>query len=179
MTTMERDWKRLGAALKAGREARGLGQAAVGDMIGVKRGTMRNIENGEIARVTPTVRAYARAVGWPDEGIDTVLAGGQPPKLTPTASRAERDVAAAASPAAATPEELPLRIQAALAEGPLIDTAVINLPGDDDGAEGQMVIIVKGRSNATPEQLRRALLAWDATEARLRHAEDSKTFLDE
>ncbi|MEU9498183.1 helix-turn-helix transcriptional regulator [Streptomyces sp. NPDC048196] len=173
---MERDWKRLGAALKAAREARDLHQGTVGEMIGVKRGTMRNIENGEIARVTPTIRAYAHAVGWADDSVDAVLAGGEP-VIASDAAR-QRDAAAAESIAAA-PEELPLRIQNALREGPLIDTAVINLPGDDDGPEGQMVVIVKGRERATPEQLKRALLRWEAMEAKLRSAEgDSGTGKD-
>ncbi|WP_275462112.1 helix-turn-helix domain-containing protein [Streptomyces noursei] len=167
---MERDWKRLGAALKAAREARGLGQAAVGEQIGVRRGSMRNIENGEISRVTPTIRAYARVVGWSDADIDKVLVGGEPPAPGSAPAVDDRDTAAATNNAA-IPEELPLRIQAALAEGPLIDTAVINLPGGDDGPDGQMVVIVKGKNHASPEQIRRALLEWEAAEQRLRGAD--------
>ncbi|MCZ1006390.1 helix-turn-helix transcriptional regulator [Streptomyces lydicus] len=164
---MERDWKRLGAALKAAREGRGLNQAAVAEDIGVKRGTMRNIENGDIARVTPTVRAYARAVGWDERSVDEVLAGGAPIEVSSPPGSDARDAAAAESIAMAAPEELPLRIQAALREGPLLDTAVINLPGDE-GDDGQMVVIVKGRTGATPEQLKRALLRWEEAEVKLR-----------
>lgn len=169
---MERKWTQLGAELKAAREARSYTQAAVAEMIGVKRGTMRNIENGDIARVTPTVRAYARAVGWEEGSVDAVLAGGVPTEAPSAAYSSEvRDATAAENIAGAAPEELPLRIQAALREGPLIDTAVINLPGDDDGPEGQMVVIVKGRTGATPEQLKRALLRWEEAETKLRRAE--------
>lgn len=171
---MERDWKRLGAALKASREARALTQAAVGEMIGVSRGTMRNIENGEIARISTTVRAYARAVGWDGGSVEAVLAGGAPTQVADEVAVA-RDTAAAENLAAEPPEELPLRIQAALREGPLIDTAVINLPGDDDGPEGQMVVIVKGRHGATPEQLKRALLRWEEAETKLRRTDSSRT----
>ncbi|MFI2184556.1 helix-turn-helix domain-containing protein [Streptomyces sioyaensis] len=172
---MERDWTRLGAALKAAREARGLQQAAVAESIGVKRGTMRNIENGDISRVTPTVRAYARTVGWDDGSVDAVLAGGSPTDaLTPHDPEA-RDAIAAENIAVAVAEELPLRIQAALREGPLIDTAVINLPSDDDGPEGQMVVIVKGRNGATPEQLKRALLRWEEAEVKLRRTDSTNT----
>ncbi|MFJ3949044.1 helix-turn-helix domain-containing protein [Streptomyces libani] len=167
---MDHDWTRLGAELRSAREARGLGQAAVGDMIGVKRGAMRNIENGMLTKVTPTVRAYARVVGWDDDAIQTVLGGGSPTYASSESSES-RDVAAAQN-IAASPEELPLRIQAALAAGPLIDTAVINLPGDDDeGPDGQMVVIIKGRNNATPEQIKRALLRWEEAEAQLRRTE--------
>ena len=173
---MERDWTRLGAALKAAREARNLPQGTVAEMIGVKRGTMRNIENGEIARVTPTVRAYARAVGWTDDSVEAVLAGGEPVKAPIGAETPEaRDRAAAENVALPAAEELPLRIQAALREGPLIDTAVINLPSDDDGPEGQMVVIVKGRTGATPEQLKRALLRWEEAELKLRRTDSTNT----
>ncbi|WP_431999263.1 helix-turn-helix domain-containing protein [Streptomyces sioyaensis] len=172
---MEPDWTRLGAELKAARDARSYTQAAVAEMIGVKRGTMRNIENGDIARVTPTVRAYARAVGWDDSSVDAVLAGGTPTQAADQGAGA-RDIAAAENLAAVEPpEELPLRIQAALREGPLIDTAVINLPGDDDGPEGQMVVIVKGRNGATPEQLKRALLRWEEAEVKLRRTDSTNT----
>ncbi|MFD7101885.1 helix-turn-helix domain-containing protein [Streptomyces celluloflavus] len=174
---MERDWARLGAALKAARTTKGLSQTDVGELVGVKRGAMRNIEQGALTKVTATVRAYARAVGWDDASINAVLAGGDPTPAAPPAS--ERDIGAAQTTATAAPEELPLRIRDALAHGPLLDTAVINLPGGAEGPAGQMVIVVKGAGD-NPEQLRRALLAWEATEARLRHAgSDSKTFLDE
>lgn len=168
---MQRDWARLGAALRAGREARGLGQAEVGEAIGVKRGAMRNIENGSMAKVSTTVRAYARAVGWTDDSIEAVLAGGEP---TIAPADGDRDARAAESVAVAVPEELPLRIQTALTEGQLLDTAVIDLAGDDDdGPDAHMVVVLKGGSKATPEQLRRALLKWEQMEARLRKNEDA------
>lgn len=163
---MQRDWARLGAALRAARETRGLGQAEVGEQIGVGRGAMRNIERGEIAKVSTTIRAYARAVGWEDGSIEAVLDGGDP-IVAPADSG--RDAEAVQSITVAAPEELPLRIRAALASGPLIDAAVIPLPGDDDDdPDANMVVILKGGKRATPEQLRRALERWEEMETRLR-----------
>ncbi|WP_329615627.1 helix-turn-helix domain-containing protein [Streptomyces brevispora] len=162
---MDRDWARLGAALKAAREDLGLEQQQVAEQIGVKRGALRNIEIGDFSRVTPTVRTYARIVGWTEASIDTVLSGGDPTKVAAPSEES-------ATVVTGTPEELPLRIQAALAaDGPVLDTAVISLFGaegaDDDV---QMVVVVKGRSTATPEQIHKALLQWERTEAQIRRS---------
>lgn len=164
---MDRDWARLGSALRAARDDLGLEQQDVAARIGVKRGALRNIEVGEISRVTPTVREYARIVGWTDASIEAVLTGGEP---------TQEDRVPPDEPATAvvdTPEELPLRIKAALADaGPILDTAVIALPGEDgEDSGGQMVIVVKGRSgSATPEQIQKALLQWEKAEAQIRRS---------
>lgn len=161
---MDRDWARLGASLRAAREHLGLEQQQVAEQIGVKRGALRNIEVGDISRVTPTVRAYSRTVGWTDDSVDNVLLGGDPtPEMpaTPTETTTAADI---------TPDELPLRIKAALAAGPLLDAVVIDLPTEEgEDPEAQMVVIVKGRrGNATPEQIQRALLQWEKAEAQIR-----------
>lgn len=163
MCPMERDWARLGAALKAGREELGLEQQQVAERIGVKRGALRNIEVGDVSRVTPTVRAYARTVGWTDDSVEVVLAGGEP-RAPDTPVRTIETLADV------TPDELPLRIKAALASGPLLDAVVIDLPaGEGEDPEAQMVVIVKGRrQEATPEQIKRALLQWERAEAHIR-----------
>lgn len=166
MCLMDRDWARLGAALRAAREDLGLGQRDVADRIGVTRNALRNIEIGMISRVTPTVREYTRIVGWTEGSIEAVLSGSEP----------TREAVPPDEPATVTvdsPEELPVRIQAALASGgPVLDTAVINLPGEDgEDSEAQMVIVVKGRTgDATPEQIRRALLQWEKAEAQIRRS---------
>ncbi len=167
MCLMDRDWARLGSALRAAREDLGLGQKEVADRIGVSRNALRNTEIGEISRVTPTVREYARIVGWTEASIDVVLNGGEP---TREAAVPPDEPATAIVD---TPEDLPLRIKAALADGrPVLDTAVINLPGEDgEDSEAQMVIIVKGRGgDATPEQIQKALLQWEKTEAQIRRS---------
>src|SRR5437868_6874544 len=75
---MASDWARLGEKLKTSRIARDMEQQQVAAAIGVKRGAVRNIEQGNIAKVTPTVRAYATHVGWADGSVEQVLAGGDP-----------------------------------------------------------------------------------------------------
>ncbi|MEU0133356.1 helix-turn-helix transcriptional regulator [Streptomyces sp. NPDC006296] len=164
---MDRDWARLGSALRAARDDLGLGQKDVAERIGVTRNALRNIEVGEISRVTPTVREYTRIVGWTEASIDAVLNGGDPTRETVPPDDPTTTVTVE------TPEELPLRIQAALAGGgPVLDTAVINLPSEDgEDSDAQMVIVVKGRSgDVTPEQMRKALLQWERTEAQIRNS---------
>ncbi len=105
MCLMDRDWARLGSALRAAREDLGLGQKEVADRIGVSRNALRNTEIGEISRVTPTVREYARIVGWTEASIDVVLNGGEP---TREAAVPPDEPATAIVD---TPEDLPLRIR--------------------------------------------------------------------
>lgn len=78
MGRMTQQWDRLGASLKAGREALRLTQAEVAQRIGIERNSLRLIETGTSKRVTNTIRAYAREIGWADGSIEAVLAGGEP-----------------------------------------------------------------------------------------------------
>ncbi|MFH8753004.1 helix-turn-helix domain-containing protein [Streptomyces rimosus] len=165
---MERDWMRLGDAIRRERKAAGMSQPALGEALGVSRATIQAIERGaEFKKPTPTHRAAAAHFRWTPDSLDAVLAGGEP-------AYADADQRAAtfiANTEGATPADLPLRIKTALADGPLLDATVLTLPGDDDDdPDAQMVVIVKGREGATPEQVRRALLRWEKTEAQLRRS---------
>jgi DNA-binding XRE family transcriptional regulator len=155
---MDQDSARLGAALKAtrlGRKPR-LTQEAVAASLDISRATVQNIENGSTSKVTPTtVRAYAALLGWTPTSVDRVLSGGEP-TLAGEESTGEASLA--------EPSRLPLRIVDELSDdGALLDTAVIPL-GDD----ASMVIVVKGRPDATPDEIRTALEAWRRAQPQLR-----------
>lgn len=156
---MDLDPVRLGAALKATRLSRKprLTQEAVASTLDVSRATVQNIERGVGAtKATPTIRAYAQLLGWTPASVDRVLAGGEP-----SLAGAEGGDVAAIPP---EPSRLPLRIVDELAdEGALLDTAVIPL-----GADASMVIVVKGRPDASPEEIRAALEAWRRAQPQLR-----------
>lgn len=136
----------------------------------VSRATIQAIERGDsFKKITHTHRAIAAHFGWDPGSIEATLAGGEP-----SPAEASADTAPPAfNGVASAPEDLPLRIKAALADGPLVDAAVIALPtedGDED-PDAQMVVIVRGRRGASDEQLRRAMLQWERTEASLRRPE--------
>ena len=156
---MDLDWDHLGKALQAARRAMTpkLRQDELATELGVGRSTIQKIERGEpLIKPTPTIRAYARLVGWTEDSVDRVLDGGEP-ELTPGPQRKT------ASPTPTGPA-LPTRIEHELSQpGDLVDTAVIPL---GDGASA--VMVVKNPAGATPEQRQRNLEAWLRMQGQLR-----------
>jgi transcriptional regulator with XRE-family HTH domain len=163
---MTMDWVRLGAAVKASRKAMGITQPQLGAAAGVSRATVQNIEAGQdYARVTPTLRAIERALDWQEGSIEVVLAGGDPvaPGAVPFPEPPPEPVR---SLSRFVPGRLPLRVVQELEEGgPVLDARVLDLaPG---GGGGKITIVVTGEVDATPDQVRAALLAWERAELRL------------
>lgn len=155
---MDQDLARLGAALKATRLNRRpkFTQDEAALALDISRGTVQNIERGTgFTKVTPTVRAYAHLLGWAPGSVERVLAGGEP-VLGATGGAVEQ-------PVAAEPSRLPLRIQDEIeGDRPLVDTRVIPL---GDGTN--MVVIVTGKENPTPEERKRNLEAWERAQEHL------------
>lgn len=150
---MDDRWARLGRALAASRRAQNLTQADVAAAAGVGLATIQGIERGtQVKDATPSMRVYASIVGWAAGSIEDVLAGREP---TPVARQTEATTGA-------TTEGLPLRVARALTEGTTLDTTIVPL---SPGAE--MVVIVKGKPSATPDEIRAALLAWEEREGHL------------
>lgn len=151
---MDRDWARLGKALKAARQAMGITQERLAADLGVSRSAVQGIERGKPHnKPSLTMRAYARRAGWTADSIEEVLAGGEPSAL---------QSGAAADP----PAGLPLRIVDELSDGgALLDTVVVPLGGD-----ARMVVVVKGKPGASPEEIRRNLEAWRSAHQHLLEA---------
>lgn len=166
MCRMERDWARLGSAMAGARRSKGLSQVEVAEAIGVTRTPIQAIERGEtFARVTGTMRSYARHLGWADGSIEAVLAGGDP---TPEAQALRPEQTEPTVNAPTLTPQLPLRIVQELSaeSGPVLDTTVLDLPGATPGS--RMIVVIKGAPDASPEQIRADLLAWDLEQRRLR-----------
>ncbi|MFI2349767.1 helix-turn-helix domain-containing protein [Streptomyces sp. NPDC019443] len=161
---MDLDWDRLGAALQAARQemAPKLTQDELAVELGVGRSVIQNIERGQaFKKPTPTIRNFARRVGWTDDSVDRVLAGGDPQLTDGVQESAAQQLPA--GPA------LPTRIEHELkSEGELVDTVVIPL---GDGASA--VVVVKNPPDATPEQRQRNLDAWLRMQAQLRELDYS------
>ncbi|MBT2477579.1 helix-turn-helix transcriptional regulator [Streptomyces sp. ISL-94] len=149
---MSMDWDRLGKALQAARLDEGITQEDLADVLGVGRSTIQMIEVGHsYKRPTPTVRAFARRVGWTEDSVDRVLEGGAPRKRAVVVEQASPVVEPST-----VDSRLPLVIVDELeGDDPLLDATVIPL-GDD----ARMVIIVKGSPDASPEEMRRNVEAW-------------------
>jgi transcriptional regulator with XRE-family HTH domain len=163
---MDDEWVRLGAAVREAREAKGLKQAQLGEAVGVGATTIANIERARTRAITPTLRSVARVLDWPPDTIETVLAGGEPPAPGDgedvVAQDGQGQVALLQAKTYSAPEGMPLRVARALAEGATLDTTIVPLgPGAD------MVVVVKGKPTASPEELRAALLAWEQREGHL------------
>jgi len=152
---MSKDWERLAQAIEAARDAKGLTQVGLAKAAGVSESTVQNFEAGVPRTRTPvTLSKVEAALGWAPGSGASVLSGGDP---TPLSS--DKGVA--------PPEyggDLPIRIQQALADGPLVDARIVELE-DDSGA--RMIVVVRGKAGASPADLKRALEAWEGAEARI------------
>lgn len=145
---MDEDPKLLGSELQASREGRRpkLLQPDVGVALGVSRTTVQNIEAGKFKKVNPTVREYAKLLGWPDGAVDHVFAGGKLADFPPSA------------PPEATQEDLPglglsPAVEYELRSGDVLGSQVINLGPDEE--DGQIIVVLQGKKGATQEEVAR------------------------
>jgi transcriptional regulator with XRE-family HTH domain len=149
---MDGDWLRLGKAVQKARNGMGLSQIALGELAGVKRTAIQTIERGHtFLRITSTLRDVEHALGWGRGSVEIILAGGEPlapgePGELDSNGRLRSDAYGG----------LPLRMTQALIQGTTLDTMIVPLTPNVE-----MVVVVKGKPNATPEQLQLALLAWE------------------
>lgn len=173
---MERDWKRLGRKLA---EARGdLTQVEVAAALGVSRGPIQAIERGHTdgkppKKVSSTMRSYARLVGWADGSIERVLNGGEPETPAPATSPAEVPGSTESERPAVQLRDLPFEIREGLGEGQLLATKVMDL--SPLGSKARVIMVVRGEPDATDDDLRRDLLAWEKAQLRLRGITDDES----
>lgn len=158
---MDRDWARLGSALQNARQATEppLRQEDVAKRLGVSRTTVQNIERGKVyARVQPVHREYGRLVGWSTGSVDRVLAGGDPVMRE---GQDEGDFVP--MPASLKSGDLPARVVHELErDGQLIEATVIRLTPD-----ATLTAVVRGRPDASPEEIRRSVRAWLEAQERI------------
>ncbi|MCX4801716.1 helix-turn-helix domain-containing protein [Streptomyces sp. NBC_01214] len=150
---MDRDWKRLGRAIKAQREHLGMAtQQDLANNAGVTRQTVQSLEAGtERKRTPPTIGKVEKALGW-EPG---------------TATRILSEAAPEAAPRFA--EGMPLRVARELSEGQVEDTEVLDLTLP--GSKSRLVVVFKHDSEAAdmaPDELRAALQEWTRIQRALR-----------
>jgi transcriptional regulator with XRE-family HTH domain len=145
---MDRDWKRLGRALKADRESQGRTQQHVVDALESSLSTIQAIERGQ-----------------------QVLSGGDPNHVVYATATASFGGANAPADDDLDDKRLPLRIVHELKDdGALLDTTVIKV-----GDHARAVIVVKGDHDATAEEIEAALKAWRATQSQLQSPADGES----
>lgn len=157
-------WRRLATAIRAAREARGLSQEALAELAGVAEGSVQNLEGGKPrSRMPQTLAKIEPHLGWTEGSGRLILDGGDPIPASPTRSGGESDEDKLRS-------KLPLRIVDELeSDDPLLDSAVIQLPGTKSA---RMTVVVHGDPGATPQEIQEALLAWRRAEQSLRRLPD-------
>lgn len=161
---MERDWVRLGRLLAEARKAIGLTQADAAARIGVTRTAIQSIEHGDVrVKITGTMRGYARLVGWDDGSLEDVVAGGEP---APAAMPGDREPGEVERPRTLDDLNLPPLIQEELRDGQVLGTGVYDLT--PEGSTAQLIVVVKGPSDATADDIRRYAQAWRQAERRIR-----------
>ncbi|MGW6393051.1 helix-turn-helix domain-containing protein [Streptomyces sp. NPDC055103] len=172
------DWSGLGARLRARREDLRMSQEAVGQQIGVQRNALRRIEGGMIQRVSATVRAYAKLIGWTNDSVEAVLAGGAPTLLEGFADR-HGNVSPTPEPdfageiARALMSRLPARIVQEIIDGEVVEHDVLDLR--PDGSSALMTLIVE-RSPETPTaQVQEDLRHWSEVQRQLRKLLQAQT----
>jgi transcriptional regulator with XRE-family HTH domain len=159
-------WPRLATAIRAAREARGLTQEALAALAGVAEGSVQNLESGKPRnRMPQTLSKIEPHLGWDAGSGRLILDGGDPIPASGTPAGSHGD-----AEAGILRRKLPLRIVNELeSDDPLLDSAVIQLPGAN-GA--RMTVVVHGSPGATPQEIQEALLAWRRTEESLRRLPD-------
>lgn len=157
----ERDWERLGHAFAEARKAAGLTQVEVAERLSVTRTPVQAIERGRqpngtpFSKVTATMRAYARLVGWTEDSPRRILNGQEPePAKQPVSEQASEPKS-----------DLPPAIDLELRSGKTLDSAVVHLGPEDD--DTRIIVVLKGAADLSEEELERAWQQWRRTRRQL------------
>lgn len=154
---MNRDWKRLGSAIKAQREHLGLTtQQELAQAAGVTRQTVQSLEAGrQRTRMPATIGSIEKALRW-EPGTASRLLSGEDER------RGEADTARFA-------EGMPMRIAQELSSGQVVDTEVLDL--SLPGSNSRLVVVFKQDAPAAdmdPDELRASLQEWSRLQRAMR-----------
>jgi DNA-binding XRE family transcriptional regulator len=156
------DWKRLGRAFAARREAAGYTQVTAAEALGVSRTPVQAIERGrqsnghDFTKVTQTMRAYAQLLGWTSDSPARILNGLEPEPATHPVSDAAADPA----------PELPAALDRELRSGETLDHAVVHLGGESD-EDSRLILVLKGAEEMTEAEIDELWQKWRKTRRRL------------
>lgn len=158
----ERDWERLGDAFAEARKAADLTQVEVAERLSVTRTPIQAIERGRQAngsafsKVTATMRAYARLLGWTEDSPARILQGQEPEPATQPGSTSATE----------SRSDLPPAIDRELRSGKTLDHTVVHL-GDEDDDDTRIIVVLKGAEDISEEELDRLWQQWRRTRRHL------------
>jgi transcriptional regulator with XRE-family HTH domain len=160
--TTEQDWKRLGQAFAEARKAAGLTQVEVAEHLSVTRTPVQAVERGMLpngnpfTRVTSTMRAYARLLGWTEDSPSRILDRQEPePATQPVSGAGVRPEPAA-----------PSAVDRELRSGKTLDHAVVHL-GTHEDDDTRLIVVLQGADDMTEEEIDAAWQKWRQTRRRL------------
>ncbi|MFI6033021.1 helix-turn-helix domain-containing protein [Streptomyces sp. NPDC051315] len=160
--TRERDWEALGKAYAEARKAADLTQADVAEQLHVSRTTVQAIERGALpnsspfTKITSTMRAYARLVGWTETSPDRILNGEGPEPATQPVS----------APAPESSSGLPTAIDRELRAGKTLDHTVVHLGSESDD-DTRIIVVLKGAEDISEDELDELWHKWRRTRRHL------------
>lgn len=151
---MDRDWKRLGRAIKAQRDHLGLArQDDLAAAAGVNRQTIQSLEAGKArTRMPASIGKVEKALSWEPGTAARILTEAPSEGSTPRFA-----------------EGMPMRIARELSDGQVVDTDVLDLTLP--GSKSRLVVVFKHDSEAAdmaPDELRAALEEWTRIQRALR-----------
>jgi transcriptional regulator with XRE-family HTH domain len=155
-------WEHLGRRFAAAREAAGLTQVQAAEALGVSRTPIQAVERGRqsngqpFTKVTGTMRAYARLVGWTEASPARIL-NGQEPEPATSPVPAEGD-----SPKS----DLPPAVDRELRSGKTLDHTVVHL-GTQNDDDTRIIVVLKGAEDISEEELDRLWQQWRRTRRHL------------
>lgn len=156
------DWERLGRTFAAAREAVNLTQVQAAAALDVSRTPIQAVERGRqsngqpFTKVTGTMRAFARLVGWTEDSPARVLNGQGPEPATQPVSQLDGEPAS----------DLPPAVDRELRSGRTLDHAVVNLGGETDD-DTRIIVVLKGAEDLSEEQLDKLWQKWRRTRRQL------------
>lgn len=157
----ERDWERLGQAFAEARKAADLTQVQVAERLSVTRTPIQAIERGRqpngspYNKITGTMRAYARLVGWTEDSPHRILEGQEPQAAPQSAPEHSAD----------TKSNLPPAIDLELRSGKTLDSTVVHL-GSEEG-DSRIIVVLKGAEDISEDELEELWLKWRRTRRHL------------
>lgn len=145
-------------------------QLELAERAGVSESTIQNLEAGrQYTRRPPSLSRVEAALGWAPGSADIVLDGGEPVEHVDRAVEPSTPEEAVTAPSGQPilKTGMPLRIVQELTMGQVMDADVLDLsrPGSD---ARMVVVLVRGQSDASPDEIREDFEEWSRVQRELR-----------